>query len=245
MVTVGIGLMVGAIIGGSQDDPTEAPVEAPAPEPLSLRIFHMNDHHSKLLDNEGEVPTAGMEDFPGNLTAIGDEIEFLYGGFSRIKTLLDASTMDTGSEILKLHAGDALVGSIFFSLFEGDSDAEVMNDICFDVFALGNHEFDNGDAPLAEFVRSLKDTEGCDSTTVVSANLQAGESSPLLLLQESGDIATHVIKEYPNGEKVGIIGITISEKTMISSRPGKPPAWPKQRLSLAVDDKPKLTLNIP
>ena len=30
---------------------------------------------------------------------------------------------------------------IFFTLFKGEADAALINEVCFDAFALGNHEF--------------------------------------------------------------------------------------------------------
>jgi 5'-nucleotidase len=47
---------------------------------------------------------------------------------------------------LKVHAGDAVTGTLYYSLFEGEADAQLMNEVCFDAFAPGNHEFDHGDA---------------------------------------------------------------------------------------------------
>ena len=35
-----------------------------------------------------------------------------------------------GSNVLKLHAGDAVSGSLFFTLFKGEADAAFMNEIC-------------------------------------------------------------------------------------------------------------------
>ena len=45
------------------------------------------------------------------------------------------------ANVLKLHPGDAVSGSHFFTLFKGEADAALMNEVCFDAFALGNHEF--------------------------------------------------------------------------------------------------------
>lgn len=52
---------------------------------------------------------------------------------------LEKSSISEGRDVLKLHAGDAITGTTYFTLFEGDADAKLMNHICFDAFAPGNH----------------------------------------------------------------------------------------------------------
>ena len=46
---------------------------------------------------------------------------------------------------LVLHAGDAVQGTLYYTLFKGEADAAVMNAIGFDAMTIGNHEFDDGD----------------------------------------------------------------------------------------------------
>ena len=53
---------------------------------------------------------------------------------------------NAGEPIMKIHAGDAITGTLYYSLFGGEADAALMNEICFDAFELGNHEFDGCDA---------------------------------------------------------------------------------------------------
>ncbi len=55
------------------------------------------------------------------------------------------------ANVLKLHAGDAVSGSLFLLWPKGEADAALMNEVCFDAFALGNHEFNEADAGLAKF----------------------------------------------------------------------------------------------
>ena len=50
-----------------------------------------------------------------------------------------------GGNVLKLHAGDAITGTSFYTLFKGKADAELMSHACFDALEVGNHEFDDGD----------------------------------------------------------------------------------------------------
>jgi 5'-nucleotidase / UDP-sugar diphosphatase len=64
-----------------------------------------------------------------------------YGGFARLKTLLDWYQQDDTSTnaVLKLHAGDALVVTPIYSIFQSQADAALMRQLCFDAFCLGNH----------------------------------------------------------------------------------------------------------
>jgi len=72
-----------------------------------------------------------------------------YGGYPPIVTAfraLQAAAEADGRDVLKVHAGDAITGTVFYNLFEGDADAKIMTHVYSDAFAIGNHEFDNGDA---------------------------------------------------------------------------------------------------
>ena len=83
---------------------------------------------------------------------------FSPGGAPRTSALIKqyktAAEAD-GNEACVLHAGDALTGTIFYSLLGIDPDVQYLNAIGFDALAVGNHEFDDGDTNLANFTRSL------------------------------------------------------------------------------------------
>ncbi|NEU35921.1 bifunctional metallophosphatase/5'-nucleotidase, partial [bacterium LRH843] len=80
--------------------------------------------------------------------------EFSAGGFPRVAAKI-AEREAALDNVLKLHAGDAITGTLYFTSFEGEADAQLMNQVCFDAFALGNHEFDRGDAGLKSFLDML------------------------------------------------------------------------------------------
>ncbi|MCG8519144.1 MAG: NAD nucleotidase [Pseudomonadales bacterium] len=170
---------------------------------LSLNILHINDHHSHL--------EAGSQ----TLEIAGKETEFETGGFARVASKL-AEREAALDNVLKLHAGDAITGTLYFTSFEGEADADLMNQVCFDAFALGNHEFDRGDEGLKDFLDQLG--SGSCNTPVLAANVKPAIGTPLAPTAQDDYIQPYTVKEV-DGEKVGIIGIDIANKTKNSSSP--------------------------
>lgn len=183
-----------------------APEPMPKNENFELTVLHVNDHHSTL---DAKQQTLAWADQEWQVEA---------GGFPRIgaqiKTLRAAN-----DNVLTLHAGDAVTGSLYFTLFGSEADARMMNNVCFDAFTIGNHEFDTGDAGLAKFLQQLGSPQ-CQ-TAKLSANIQpeVGQS-PL-----APDNQWQMFKPYTivkrGGEEVAIIGLTIASKTKKSSQPDK------------------------
>jgi 5'-nucleotidase len=97
--------------------------------------------------------------------------------------------------VAKIHAGDAITGTLFYTLFQGEADADLMNTACFDVFALGNHEFDDGDATLVKFLDVLGSDQACDTTTI-AANVIPAVGTPLAPVTANDYIQPYVIKEF-------------------------------------------------
>ncbi|GEA51967.1 NAD 5'-nucleotidase [Vibrio inusitatus NBRC 102082] len=169
-------------------------------EALNLRILHINDHHSKL-DATGPLAL--------NLGGVDTQVEV--GGFPRLVTKFNELQ---NSNTLRLHAGDAITGTMFYSLFREElPDALMMNQICFDAFALGNHEFDDGNEQLAHFIDTLKNGEDACGTEVLAANIEVPSTNPIYGLYDPYKIFDVA------GQKVGVIGIDISSKTQASSSP--------------------------
>ena len=84
---------------------------------------------------------------------------------------------------LVLHAGDAITGTLYFTLFGGSADAAVMNAGNFHYFTLGNHEFDAGNEGLLKLLEPLK-------IPVLSANVIPDKSSILYNKWKPYDIFT-------------------------------------------------------
>ena len=77
------------------------------------------------------------------------------GGVARRKALID-SVRSVEPNVLLVDAGDVLQGSLYFTLFGGEVEQNVMNRLGYDIQILGNHEFDNGMEALKKYLSGLK-----------------------------------------------------------------------------------------
>lgn len=181
-----------------------------ASRPMDLTILHINDHHSNLDSKSKKLTFQAADGTPTEITVDA-------GGFARVKTAFDELSANKAN-VLKLHAGDALTGTLYFNRTGaiGEADAAMMNTVCFDAFSLGNHEFDKGDTELRNFIQRLH-TDTC-KTPVLSANVQFGANSALHASRDGQLVQPHTVLER-DGQKIGIVGLTISGKTKASSSP--------------------------
>ncbi len=185
----------GTAIGTIRDD-----------DPLRVNLLHINDHHSNLQPVNNAL----------NLGTSGGTFTVPFGGFPRVTAKIKELEGQLDN-VVKVHAGDAITGTLFYSLFKGEADADLMNTACFDVFALGNHEFDDGDANLAAFLDFLGSDPTCETVTI-AANVVPEIGTPLAPVTANDYIQPYAIKEF-QGQKVAFIGIDIADKTRFSSQP--------------------------
>ncbi|MEL3905411.1 MAG: NAD nucleotidase [Treponema sp.] len=163
--------------------------------PLEVTIIHINDHHSHLEPEKIDMMIGSKK----TKTLIGGYPEAV----NKIKSIKAAA-----KNPITLHAGDAITGTLYFTLFGGSADAALMNMTGFDYFTLGNHEFDAGNEGLKKFLDYLK-------VPVISANVNPEKKSILHGMWEP-----YAIMEF-EGQKIGIIGLDTVRKTVDSSSPGK------------------------
>jgi len=174
--------------------------------PLPVNVLHINDHHSNLQ------PTVNAL----NLGTSGGSFNVPFGGFPQVAAKISEleSQLDN---VVKIHAGDAITGTLFYSLFKGQADADLMNSVCFDLFELGNHEFDDGDEVLRNFLDALNADPNCDTTTL-AANVVPQVGTPLAPTTPNDYVKPYAIREF-DGQPVGFIGIDVANKTRFSSQP--------------------------
>lgn len=179
-------------------------------KPLELTILHINDHHSTL---ESKSKTLKLS--AGGAAAVDVAVDA--GGFPRVTAAI-AELAAKSPNVLKLHAGDALTGTLYFNRAgaDGEADAAMINTVCFDAFTLGNHEFDKGDTGLKGFLDLLRKSS-C-KTPILSANVQFGPASALNATRAPGYVSPSTVVER-DGQKIGIVGLTIAQKTKASSSP--------------------------
>jgi 5'-nucleotidase len=147
----------------------------------TVKIIHINDSHSHLESSMvNGTPTGGMAKAAAVIKQLKSE----------------------NPNALLLHAGDSVQGTIYYSLFKGQPDAEVLNSLGFDAMAIGNHEFDDGDKHLADYIGTL-------NFPVISANIKPAKGNAL-----DGKFKPYIIRN-----NIGIIGVTTLRKTKHSSSP--------------------------
>ncbi len=197
--------------GGTASPASPAPMPAPTQaQPLDLTILHINDHHSTL-----EAGNKTLQLSAGGSSAVAVSVNA--GGFPRVAAAIGELAAQSPN-VLKLHAGDALTGTLYFNRAgaDGEADAAMMNTVCFDAFTLGNHEFDKGDSGLKSFIDLLH--KGSCKTPVLSANVRFGANSALNPARTSDGVNASTVVER-GGQKIGIVGLTIAGKTKASSSP--------------------------
>lgn len=151
-----------------------------------LTLVHVNDTHSHLE--------------PGQLAlkVRGKSITISVGGLARLKTLVDKWHKED-PQLLFLHAGDVVQGTLYFTLFDGVLEFRLLNEMKLSGLVPGNHEFDRGLKAIPRWIKTSK-------FPWIAANIDFSKEPEIGAL-----VKPYVIKEV-RGEKVGIIGLT-TEKT--------------------------------
>ncbi|MCJ2164404.1 5'-nucleotidase C-terminal domain-containing protein [Pseudodesulfovibrio sp. S3] len=161
---------------------------------FDLTVLHVNDSHS-YLDATGDKLAPG-----------GASTYVQTGGWARLQTAVD-DVRGKRTNVVLLHAGDAVQGDLYFMKYGGKPEMELLDRLGFAAMTLGNHEFDKGADFLAGFLKYTK-------VPILCANMDASAVPAL-----AARVKPYVVTEF-QGEKVGIIGLTIEETATISS-PGK------------------------
>lgn len=123
------------------------------------------------------------------------------GGVARRRAIYDKLRANNPNTVL-IHAGDAVQGTLFFSLYRGEVEYALMDTLGYDAIILGNHEFDNGMEELAAHYRNV-------DAVKMSANYDFS-ATPL-----DGLFQPYWIKAV--GEKrIGFFGINVNPAGLIA-----------------------------
>ncbi len=135
-------------------------------------ILHTNDTHSHITPEKNG--NGGVLNRAQLIESIRDSIK--------------------GENTLLLDCGDFSQGSLYYNVFKGEFEIDIMNAMRYDAATLGNHEFDTGMENLAELIRKAQ-------FPIVCANYRF-----------NGTPCDDLIKEYitveRGGRKIGIFGLS-------------------------------------
>ncbi len=162
---------------------------------FKMSLAHLNDTHSHL------APVAV------NLKIDGITTKAELGGFARLKTVVDKMRADD-PQMLLLHAGDAVQGTLYFTLFNGSIEFDFLNMLGVDAFTFGNHEFDRGAEPIPGWI-------GRSKFPWLTANIDFSAEPAIAPL-----VRPYLIKEI-NGDKVAIIAVTTETTPQTTMDAGK------------------------
>ncbi|ORZ35694.1 Metallo-dependent phosphatase-like protein [Catenaria anguillulae PL171] len=154
--------------------------------PFSMTLIHTNDIHAHY----DEYSPSGTDCLP--TSARDSEPTDCMGGIARLRTIIDRVRL-ARPHVYLVDAGDQFQGTLFHNYFRGNASAAFMNAFGYDIMALGNHEFDEGVALLARFIRML-------GFPVVACNLAFDAEHEL-----SQVVAPYaVLNKY--GVRLGVVG---------------------------------------
>lgn len=125
------------------------------------------------------------------------------GGLVRHKVIVD-SVRHADGNVVAVHAGDAVQGTVYFSMFKGDVEYAMLDSVGYDICILGNHEFDNFIDDIGKYYSRLKAIK-------LSANYDMADTPCRDLF------SPYVIKQF-DGKRVAFMGINLDPKGMIGEK---------------------------
>ncbi|HPQ41821.1 MAG TPA: bifunctional metallophosphatase/5'-nucleotidase [bacterium] len=160
--------------------------------PLQMTLLHINDSHSHI------------EPIPLKVRIDDETIRLSSGGFARLSTRI-RQVRDTEENVVFLHAGDAVQGTLYFTRYHGEPEIEWLNWMQCDAMVTGNHEYDKGGAILAGMIDRAE-------FPVLAANVDA-RNDPYL----KDRLVPYTVIDV-DGRDVAVIGL-VSPETPMTSNP--------------------------
>ncbi len=152
----------------------------PAAQAEHLTIIAVNDTHSQI-----------------------DPASDGKGGILRRRAIYD-KVRSENKYTMTLHAGDAVQGNVYFSLYGGEVEYAAMDSVGYDAVIWGNHEMDNGIDSTAHFYRNVKAQK-------LSANYDFSNTAM------DGVTKPYMIKCYGD-KRVAVMGINVSPYGLIAEK---------------------------
>ena len=142
---------------------------SPAGAQKLLTILHTNDTHSCILPLK-----ANLAD-----TALADR-----GGFLRRIAMLKEQRRED-PQLLLFDSGDFSQGSSYYTMFKGDVEVGLMNQMGYDAGTIGNHEFDFGLENMTRLFKMARFPIVCSNYDFADTEL-ASIVKPYIVLKRKG-----------------------------------------------------------
>ena len=123
------------------------------------------------------------------------------GGFIRRVSLIKELRKEHPNMLL-LDCGDFSQGSVYYSLFKGEVEVELMNEMGYDACTIGNHEFDSGMDNMARLFRMARFPIVCSNYDFTGTVCE-------------GLVKPYVVKECA-GKRIGIFGLAPQLEGLVS-----------------------------
>lgn len=134
-----------------------------------LVILHTNDTHSTVLPVNNQLP---------------DTMKAGRGGFLRRIAMLKEERKKH-PDLLYFDSGDFFQGSAYFTMFKGDVEIGLMNQMGIDASTIGNHEFDFGLENMARVFRMANFPILC-SNYDFTGTVMEGICKPYIIIKRNG-----------------------------------------------------------
>ena len=148
---------------------TFLPSDVSAKGKKQLVILHSNDTHSTILPLNVNLDD---KDLAGR------------GGFLRRVNMIKAQRQEH-SDLLLFDSGDFSQGSGYYTLFKGEVEVGLMNEMKYDAATIGNHEFDFGMDNMAKIFKLAKFPIVCSNYDCTGTVLE-GLVKPYITLKRNG-----------------------------------------------------------
>ena len=153
-----------------------------------LVILHTNDTHSAILPINEQLP---------------DTMKAGRGGFLRRIAMLKEERAKH-PDLLYFDSGDFFQGSAYFTMFKGDVEVGLMNQMGLDATTIGNHEFDFGLENMARVFKLATFPIVCTNYDFTGTPME-GICKPWIVLKR-------------NGLKIGVFAVCPKMKGLVADK---------------------------
>ena len=153
-----------------------------------LVILHTNDTHSTILPVNDQLP---------------DTMKAGRGGFLRRIAMLKEERQKN-PDLLYFDSGDFFQGSAYFTMFKGDVEIGLMNQMGIDASTIGNHEFDFGLDNMAAMFKKATFPILCANYDFTGTVME-GVTKPWIIIKR-------------NGVKIGVFAVCPKMKGLVSDK---------------------------